>query len=169
MAYKPTGRPNGRPRAPLSDRVLEAIEVEAERALADLPPLTLQQLSDATKLSRTACRKWRLDQRYQDAVNGRLTGLILERMEELEAERKYRATRKRDRRQWWLGESRNFWATLTKRQKAEHIRREVRAWTCKTWPGHPVRSMVDGQLYDTPEELAEHYLATGRIPAIWRE
>lgn len=149
MPYKPTGRPNGRPRKSPPTHggkpVLTPAQlrgVEAEMRLEGADNLLFQESATAVATSagvsvRTVNR-WRLDPHYKQGVEQRWGWLIARDMRE----------HNRPRRPEPLSEQKRA-ALISERVNNE-------------WGG-PVESPLDGRIYTTPEEYAEHVLASGCI------
>lgn len=46
-------------------------------------------------------------------------------------------------------------------------RRKNYSHVMKTWPGHPVESILDGKVYDDPQEYVEHLTSEEVVPPKW--
>ena len=144
VAYKPTGKPPGRPkkaspnpgeRPNLSNRRWKALQFESKHACLDENDTyqwwaTLRRIADHVGVTKQAVWKWRQDPRY---VQG-FVWLIASQIEKelSSADKPVEGTR-------------------TKRQSLHALHVELK----RSWNG-PVQSMIDGKTYDNPDSYFEH-------------
>jgi hypothetical protein len=168
VGYRRTGRPNGRPRQPLSDRVRRAIEAEAQHAATEQGELTIRQIADASGLTRSAVRKWRIDDRYQAALDTRTQKLMVEQL----LQRLEEGDRQREEAKvysWWSEYARARRREMTEQQRDMHLRWWVADWAHRNWHQRdlvtgPIFHELDPRNFPDPESYAEALIARGYIP-----
>ena len=175
MGYRPTGKPNGRPPQPLSDRVKAAIEAEALQAIVGETP-TPGELAAASGLTRRAIRKWRAKDRYQAALVLKTQQLIIER-QKLMAEQLLQRLEEGDRQReakkvycpWRADYEKARWLEMTEKQREVHVHRWIVEWARRYWHQldlltGPLVHELDPRNYADPEAYAEALIARGFVP-----
>jgi hypothetical protein len=164
MPRRPTGRPNGRPKAPLDERMWRALKVELEAVdFSRAPWPSRAKATDVAKaagVSHTAIQKRRRDcQLYRD-------GLFQLFREDLEKELDKPRAAEPDNRLAWEIEHQKF-VGLWGQQSQSWRRAYMLRWVCQ-WAGwkegSPITSPINGKVYDSQQAYADHLIEEGAIP-----
>jgi hypothetical protein len=139
---KKRGRPRKSESRALTEVQLKALDIDA--TLYGRRYLSAGQLARRLGVTRQAVAKWRRDPVWDERLGREITTLYTE---ELNARLNVRDRRKDRGDASFVGE-----------RLAAMIR-----WA-RSWWMAPVTSPLDGQLYETPEDLARHYVANDVYP-----
>lgn len=164
MPYKPTGRPNGRPKkvAPVEGLRPNLTEKQwaAVRFSASHPHASLAEIARAAKVSRQAVHQWQSNLHFQMARDWieiqELSQALVERLAEGDARRK--AAKDAAIRKYFgtkdFAFERLYWL----------VTNDYRSTEAKTPGSWSVVSMADGKTYTNPDEYIEHIRESGHFP-----
>lgn len=160
VPYKPTGRPNGRPKkpAPVSGVCPRLTEKQwaAARFVAANPESSLAGVARAVNVSRQAVHQWISDETFKMGRVWLDVQALLKCLEEGDSRRKAEkeaAVRK------YLGTKETAFELLYFSLMADYRRAE--AANPGTWS---VVSMADGQTYTDPQAYIDHLRQSGCVP-----